>query len=366
MLGKRWWWPVVIAGLCLLAAGVIHRDVYAGAVAGMDGGESSIDGTDSAETPAERIQEGCKAICKLDFAVSEALENAARLHFVNRIVDALSEFSVSFEGKLWEGFITYVNPPDEDMNLPYVDDDSFAVLKAAYDKVDFQGEFQVGAPEVQDVYKEKFLQLLRNEAPFIDPETGEEIYLQDFDDLGYDPETGYDAGAYEYQFFDIDGDGTPELGIKGYMYNNGFYYFKYDAASEQFTLRFHMWGLWEMWFGGRKIANPWGGGQYVTFTQLGKDLEMECVTDGYIVYYSETETLYMIMMPRYAKQENGAAVTEEMKSHGVFVRSEDQWYFRVTKEQFHQLTDAYYEAYHRACEEMKEVEYTYGELFGTD
>ncbi|MDE5893899.1 MAG: hypothetical protein K2H45_13340, partial [Acetatifactor sp.] len=108
MRGKRWWWLVVIVGLCLLEAGVIHRDVYAGAVAGMDGGESSIDSTDSAETPAERIQESCKAICSLDFAVSEALENAARLRFINMVVDGLSGFSVSFEGKLWEGFITYV------------------------------------------------------------------------------------------------------------------------------------------------------------------------------------------------------------------------------------------------------------------
>ena len=295
MRGKKWLWPVAIAGLCLLGVGVIYRNAS--------------DGAQAAQA-------------------------------------------------------AYASRSNEDMDLPYVNEEGFAVLKAAYDKIDFSGEFQTGDPAVCDIYKEKFLRLLHNEAPFVDPETGEEMYLQDFDDLGYDPEKGYDAGAYEYWFFDIDEDGAPELGVKGYWYNHGTYYFKYDAAADQFLLWYHMAGSWEMWFGSRKIANPWGGGQYVSFAQIGQDGELEYRTDGYIVYYSEKETLYMVMLPQYADRQNEPVVTEEMKKRGVFVQSADQWYFRLTEEQFDQIMRAYYEAYDQAEEGMASVKYTYEELFG--
>ena len=53
-----------------------------------------------------------------------------------------------------------------------------------------------------------------------------------------------------------------------------------------------------------------------------------------------------------------------MKKRGVFVQSADQWYFRLTEEQFDQLMGAYYEAYDRAEEGMASVKYTYEELFG--
>ena len=45
-------------------------------------------------------------------------------------------------------------------------------LKAAYEEVDFVGTFRKGAPEVYDLYKEKFRDLIRNRLPIVDKKTG--------------------------------------------------------------------------------------------------------------------------------------------------------------------------------------------------
>lgn len=58
-------------------------------------------------------------------------------------------------------------------------------------------------------------------------------------------------------------------------------------------------------------------------------------------------------------------VTEEMKAEGIYEESSGQWYFRVTEEQWYELADIYLEAEETARIKIKDVTYTYEELFGS-
>lgn len=248
-------------------------------------------------------------------------------------------------------------------NLPFADEKTFKTIKAAYGEIAFQGEFQQGDLELQEKYKRGFLKLLRNELPFLNQETGEMIYLKDFRDLTGDYEL--DITKCKYIFFDADEDGVPELGIRNEDYRLEEYFVKYDVETESFILWYEMIGSWEMWFGSGKLANPWGGAKYQYFAQLGENGEIECQTNCISDWYSEDLHLHMVMLPDYADEEREVTVTEEMMAQGVFIRYDNQWYFRLTEGQYNEVTAAFLEAYNWAGEEIYKVTYTYDELFGS-
>ena len=81
----------------------------------------------------------------------------------------------------------------EKWDMPYADKKTFETVRSAYEEVDFFGEFEKGNLEVYDEYKELFGKLVRNEKPFWDKETGEEIYLKDYVRGGE-----YDVNEAEY------------------------------------------------------------------------------------------------------------------------------------------------------------------------
>ena len=72
----------------------------------------------------------------------------------------------------WGAFYSWVDISFESIDPPYVNEKMYENLKAAYGEVDFAGTFQKGAPEVYDLYKEKFRDLIRNRLPIVDKKTG--------------------------------------------------------------------------------------------------------------------------------------------------------------------------------------------------
>lgn len=80
--------------------------------------------------------------------------------------------------------------------------------------------------------------------------------------------------------------------------------------------------------------------------------------------YSEDVYLAIVMLPEYAEEEKNTELTETMKSQGIYTRSGSRWFFRINKEQYDELAKPYWEAYDMAKEKIKEVTYTYEELFG--
>ena len=240
--------------------------------------------------------------------------------------------------------------------LPYADEETYEIIKAAYEKIDFYGEFKEGDRDVYDEYKGIFLKLLHNEIPYINLETDEESYFKDITELHGQIE------EYDYYFFDLDEDGKPELGVRDVTNQ---YFFKYVSETEKCVLWHTFDGAWEQWFGSLKLANPWGGGQYMLFTQLDEEKENVIETECFSVWFSEEESLHMVMLPIYKDKQKEVVVTDNMKACGVFDLSTEQWFFRLTDEQYEELTAAYMEAYDLACEERKEVTYFYDELFGS-
>ena len=55
---------------------------------------------------------------------------------------------------------------------------------------------------------------------------------------------------------------------------------------------------------------------------------------------------------------------QENKKDAYYVEEDDSYYFRVNEEEFNQLTEDYFEAERIAEEGIKDVSFSYDELFG--
>lgn len=261
----------------------------------------------------------------------------------------------------------YENSSQFGGDIPYADEEMFEILKLTYTKIDFKGEFEKGDLELYDEYKRVFLGFLQNKISFWDSKKGEETYIKDIYELNLSISDTDDVQdyPYEYFFFDVDGDGTPELGIYNNKGRTEKYFFKYIPEKKQIVLWHTMLGSWEMWFGSRKIACPWGGGQYLWFYQYDLDGKVECQTNCFVVYLNETESLYMVMIPKYVEEDKEIQIPDWMKQQGAFSQEDGQWFFRVTEGQYNEIIASYIEACEFGKEEINKVTYTYEELFGS-
>lgn len=243
----------------------------------------------------------------------------------------------------------------EEWELPGIDDETFAVIKAAYGEIDFNGKFEIGDPEIYDEYRWKFWELLQGRGWILDSETGEEFTVADY--LEYDSENNY----YIYYFFDIDGDNCPELGIL--EETQCIYFLCYDKETDRFIVWYDgMGGFWTWPIGTRKgmcAAN----GKWYSYFLLDENADIECGTN-FFYYPHGDDVLRMVTLPVYADKEREVEVTQKMKEQGAYVRSFEQWFFRVTEEQYNELTGPYFEAYWKGYHERNDVTYSYDELFG--
>lgn len=242
--------------------------------------------------------------------------------------------------------------------IPFVDEETFELIREAYEEVDYSAEFEKGNPEVYEEYKRKFWYLLQNKVPFLDRETGKEIYIKEWVELkGLTVVQDFKSNIYRYYFFDMNGDGFPELYIDGCV-------FAYDLDTDLCI-------LWT-WLDGKDIVgtrkamwNPEYDSDICEFFQLDPYGDFELDT----LFWAEHADLYhddinMVMFPNYADREKRWEITDEMKQQGVLEESSGQWFFKITDEQFEELARPYMEALELARERRREEMYTYEELFG--
>lgn len=245
--------------------------------------------------------------------------------------------------------------------MDYLDDESYALIKAMYDDIDFYGKFETGDLALYDTYIEEYRKLVDGEVPFIIPETGEEVYLKDYKNLFYEYgflEPEFDVHSYIYFFFDADGDGMPELDIINAIHA----IFKYDMASGEIALWAEIDGYLQ---GSRKSAMEWEDTCYTIceYDMMGK-AEME-VYFREEEYWSNGNTTYLIAAPRYADESRQSELPEKVKEQSYFCE-EDGWnLFCVTKEQYEELTTDYFMAREVAEDEQFAIAYSYDKLFGT-
>ncbi len=273
-----------------------------------------------------------------------------------------NEYNFLFQGKEYKGInLFWGEKDDEYLELPYIDENAYEILKKAYDDINFHGEFLRGNLDVYDTYKEKFGEMLHNEIPFLNKKTGEEIYCKDLEELEGFTEYDLKVGDFEYYFFDMDEDDAPELVIRvRHLY---WLIFRYDPEMEKCVLWYTGGGGWFTCFGSRKVALFWDARDGF-FWQLSKDGEVECEVNYRLDYYSVEESLLLFSLPVYADKQKEIILTDELKNQGVFIYSENKWFFRVTEQQCEELSREYIKASEEADININKVEYTYEELFG--
>lgn len=244
---------------------------------------------------------------------------------------------------------------DENVNLPYVSESVYEVLKEAYDGIDFYGELETGDTSLYGEYLEKYHKLLQDGGSVLNKETGEEIPVTDFREyLGYN-----DWSELYYYFFDMDQDAQPELIIDD---ARGCYIIDYNSEKTEFSLWYpSMAGSRFLVLGSGKLC--WNGNSSSRFCQLDREGEEELELQFWRRAISARVQVCLIALPNYKEADKKITVTEEMKQNGFYVRSAGQWYFRVTENQYNELTHAYWEAYHDYGLVWWEKRYSYEELF---
>lgn len=246
-------------------------------------------------------------------------------------------------------------PYDE---VKYADKKTVSVLMKAYEKVDFSSEFQKGNLEEYDFYKKKYKLLLNNEVTFTLQETGEQYYIKEFKYVVSEKNDIYDARNYTYLFFDMDGDGAPELIMTDHYYY--IYIFRYDKDTEKMILWYQTsFNLWDSVHGTRAFRWDREGRQHL-FSRLDKDGK-----EIYQILFFERdhngEMVYMAALPFYTGEET--VLSRRMRKYAYYSEGFHAYYFRVTEDQYDALTGRYFEALKESDEHRAEVTFTYEELF---
>jgi len=275
------------------------------------------------------------------------------------------------------------------VDIDYVDDAVFESIKGEYDKIDFYGQFDRGNEEEYDFYKEQYLKLLNLQATFYDSDTQKNYYLDEFSEMDFTyPKQGmtynektdtfinwdsYSPSNYIYYFFDMDDDGNPELCISD---NERFdYIMKYEPESDKFVLWYEIGPSGVNILGSRKLYNitgdsPPGFGYYLLDKNGGDDCTVWFVLDGYYNASTEQDDIrYMVSLPQYEDTSKNLVLTKAMTDYQDSMHLYSTYYdtpcYRVTEEQFDELTGDYFTAQRLAVENIKKVSYTYDELFGS-
>lgn len=242
-------------------------------------------------------------------------------------------------------------------NVKYADKKTVKVLMEAYEKVDFSSEFQKGNLEEYDFYKNKYDLLLNNEMMFVLPETGEQYYLKDYEYIRSGENEDYDVRNYDYFFFDMNGDGAPELMMTDRVYF--IYYFRYDKSTETMALWYQTGFLWESVHGTGAIRWDREGRQHL-FCRLDENGKEICQ----VLFFERDhngEMVYMAALPSFADEET--VLSRRMRKYAYYSEGFQVYYFRVTEDQYEAMTGRYHEAAEESDQFRDEVTFTYEELF---
>ena len=268
-------------------------------------------------------------------------------------------------------------------NMNFADEEIFEMLKEAYAKIDFFGEFKKGDIDTYDYYKKQYLKLLKSEVTFFDPWTQKEYYIYEFDELDYTiPNANnliygggysdtYDPNNYLYYFFDMDDDGLPEICVTNETRFN--YIFKYKPDSDNFILWHEDVATLSRLFGSKKFAfyngnHPAGYGYYELDLNGKVELYVELEVEEYFNPITEqADVMYRISLPQYADKTKNIELSDKIKKKAVRYEYDDNtiydlYYFRVSEKQWEELTNDFFKSRKLSEINIKEVSFTYREF----
>lgn len=247
-----------------------------------------------------------------------------------------------------EGIPEYEYPYLFPVDIVFASDESVKLVSDIYDEIGFEGEFQSGDETVYEFYRKKFALLLDGKVKIYDSE-GNESSLYD----RYIPKgrLQHQIRAKELYFFDMDGDGLPELCVQG---TSGLYICKYDADADRYI---EWWGTTNsgcMILGTRKMADT-RSGDIDRLWLFDKDGYLECKITFNTLYQSER--LYMVSIPDFEERVRDGKIPDFVKQQVVYDRFWHTYYLRVTEEQYEELIKGLYEA--RKTAEKHQVPFSY-------
>lgn len=217
-----------------------------------------------------------------------------------------------------------------------------------YDEIGFEGEFQSGDQTVYEFYRKKFALLLDGKVKIYDAEGNESLL---YDQYIPKERLQHQIRAEELYFFDMDGDGLPELCVQG---TSGLYICKYDADADRYI---EWWGTTNsgcMILGTRKMADT-RSGDIDRLWLFDKDGYLECKITFNTLYQSER--LHMVSIPDFEERVRNGKIPDFVKQQVVYDRFWHTYYLRVTEEQYEELIKGLYEA--RKTAEKHQVPFSY-------
>ena len=269
-------------------------------------------------------------------------------------------------------------------DVKIVDEKVYKIIKDIYDKIDFYGEFETGNLEVYDYYKKQYLKILKLERTFtanlkayeyyneqyfktfINRRIVKKVYLNELGEIKWNWDLHYrNLNNFKFYFFDMDGDGVPELGIHDVRF---IYFIKYDVNSDEFILWYKTEATSLQLLGSKKLwKHSASFGPIYYFVKLNQDGEEEYWLNFYIEpYYSakkkKEKFMYMLALPNFTDKNKNIELTETMKKQ-AFLKG-GKYYFRVTEEQWKELTKDFFEARKLTEKNIEKASFTYDELFG--
>lgn len=256
-------------------------------------------------------------------------------------------------------------------NMRFVSDDIYESIKEEYYKINFSSEFKLGNLEVYDLYKEKFKQLLDNERVYTDKK-GNEFLLNEFLPEAYENTysaiyNDYDVNNFEYYFFDMDEDDSPELCIVDHIKNPSIYIFKYIPDKDKIFLWYEMTSLWIRLNGSKTLGWNREGTSQVFYKLDENGDEVYTVSfferEDFNRRINQAEVVYLVALPDYTDRNEQIEITEQIREQAYYDRGQEWYYFRVSEEQYHELTKDYFKAEKLANENIETVSYSYYELF---
>lgn len=245
--------------------------------------------------------------------------------------------------------------------VKYVDKKTFSIIKEAYDGIDFYGNFSQGDRSNFDYYRKLFLQLLDGKVEYEAADIEGNYYYHYIDEYGYLSDD-YDKHSYSYIFFDIDGDRAPELCITDHA--SFTYVFDYNKETNKFILwcDSHLQIL-----GTKKYAVT--SYPYYCLIELDEYGHEERRVQFAEFEYTDSsskdrKTCYSVALPYKDASKVSEYLPKSLKEQAFREPEGEVYYFRVTKEQYNDLTKDFFISSDLAWNQIKNVTYTYDELFG--
>jgi len=258
-------------------------------------------------------------------------------------------------------------------------DITFNFIKNIYNMIDFNITFNLGDVEMRCFYLEQFHRILRLEAPFYVParfvHSAQYVYINAFGEMDFargsvwtiNGERDYfDPNDFIYLFFDMNGDGTPNLIITN---NNRItFVLQYDISADRFY-------LWEDIGPGRGVIlgtaqMRWGGGSnplVYTYTRLDENanaiITVEVAMKGIPCDINEMRTLFLVALPYFIGYE-AIQIPDEIREQSIFLHPGSTPFFEVSEAQFYELAGSFLNN-RPTVNDIQDVTFYYHDLFAS-